>query len=163
MKPWSRRWRYRYARKQTREEGSALEKHIEVNKVDLEKQRCQILWSVQEKAKESYFFLPDEQRSAKQNALIILTNMQKWFYFCQPTNIAFHDLTIVKVAQKVLQSLLGLGLKYCPTPLCPTLSINNSMEQFDRELHIWSVFSGSKDLMPLANPKIYIKSKWKPK
>ena len=36
------------------------------------------------------------------------------------------------------------------------------MERFERDLHIRSVFAGSEDLLPLANPKIYIRSKWKP-
>ena len=62
--------------------------------------------------------------------------MEKWFYFCQPTNLAFHDLTIGKVAPKALQSLLGLGVDFCPTHLHPTPNINNSMERFERDLHI---------------------------
>ena len=36
------------------------------------------------------------------------------------------------------------------------------MKRFERDLHILSVFTGSEDLIPLANPKIYIRSKWKP-
>ena len=87
--------------------------------------------------------------------------MQKWFYFFQKNNLAFHDLTIGKVASKSLQLLLGLRVNFCLTPLCPTLNTDKSMEQFDRDFHIQSVFAGSKDLMPLANPKIYIRSKWK--
>ena len=78
---------------------------------------------VKGKVKESYGFLPDERRSAKQNALVILTTMEKWFYVCRPTNLAFHDLTIGKVVPRALQSLLGLGVNFCPTPLRPTLNI----------------------------------------
>ena len=88
--------------------------------------------------------------------------MEKWFYFYQPTNLAFHDLTIGKVAPKVLPSLLGLRVNLCPTPLCPMLNIDKSIKRFDRDLHIQSVFSGSEYLIPLSNPKIYIRSKWKP-
>ena len=102
---------------------------------------------------------PDKRRLAKQNALLILTAMEKWFYFCQPKNLAFHDITIDKVAPKALQSLLELGVNFCPTPLRPTLNIDKSMVGFDRDLHIRSVFSGREDLIPLANPKIYIRSK----
>ena len=43
------------------------------------------------------------------------------------------------------------------------LNIDKSMERFKRDLHIWSVFAGSENLMLLANPKIYIRSKWKPR
>ena len=82
--------------------------------------------------------------------------MQKWFYFCQPTNLAFHDLTIGKVSPNSLQSLLAVGVNLSPTPLHPMLNIGKSMERFDRDLYIQSVFAGSEDLMPLANPKIYI-------
>ena len=89
--------------------------------------------------------------------------MQNWFYFCLQTNLAFNDLTIGKVDPKSLQSLLGLGVNFCLTPLRPTLNINKSIERFGRDLHIWSVFAGSEDLMPLPNPKIYIMSKWKPR
>ena len=84
------------------EESSALEKRTEVDQADLENRRRQIARSVMEKVRESYGFLPDERRSEKQNALLILTAMGKWFYFCQPTNLAFHDLMIGKVATKVL-------------------------------------------------------------
>ena len=46
-----------------------------------------------------------------------------------------------------------------PTPLRPTLNINKSMDKFDRDLHIWIVFAGIKDLVPLANLKIKNKVK----
>ena len=47
-----------------------------------------------------------------ENALIILTTMEKWFYFFSPTNLAFHNLTIGKVAPRVLQSLLRLKVNF---------------------------------------------------
>ena len=52
--------------------------------------------------------------------------------------------------------MLGLGVNFCPTPLCPTLNIDKSMERFEIDLHICSNFSGSEELIPLANPKIYV-------
>ena len=58
--------------------------------------------------------------------------------------------------------LLGIGVNFCPTPLRPTLNIDKSMERFERDLHIRSVFAGSEELIPLANPKIYVRSKWTP-
>ena len=104
----------------------------------------------------------DERQTAKNNALIILTTTEKRFNFCRPTNLAFHNLTIGKVAPRALQLLLGLGVNFCPTPLRPTLNIDNIMDRFERDLHIHSVFSGSEDLIPLAKQKIYVRSKWKP-
>ena len=64
-----------------------------------------------------------------QNALLILTNMKYWFYFCQPTNLAFHDLMIGKVAPKALQLLMVLGVNFCPNPLHSELNIDKSMER----------------------------------
>ena len=98
----------------------------------------------------------------QKNVLLILTTTEKWFYFCQANNLDFHDLTIGKVVPKSLQSLLGLRVNFYPTPLRPTLNIDKIMERFERDLHICSVFSGSEDIIPLSNPKIYIRSTWKP-
>ena len=88
--------------------------------------------------------------------------MEKWFYFCRPTNLAFHHLTIGKVAPRALQSLLGLGVNFFSTPLRPTLNIDKSMQRLERDLHICSVFVVSEELIPLSNPKIYVQSKWTP-
>ena len=115
--PKIRQCRQRYARRPEREEISALQKRINVDQADLENRQRQIARSVKEKAKESYNFLPDERQSATQNALLILTAMEKWFYFCRPNNLAFHNLTIGKVAPKALQLLLLLGVNFYPTPL----------------------------------------------
>ena len=139
-----------------------LQECIEVDIADLKNRRRQIVRLVQEKVREIYRFLPDERRSAKKNALVILTTMEKWFYFCRPTNLAFHNLTIGKVAPRALQSLLGLGVNFCPTPIRPTLNIDKSMERFERDPHIQSVFASSEELIPLANLKIYVRSKWTP-
>ena len=57
--------------------------------------------------------------------------------------------------------MLGLGVKFCPNLLHPMININKIMERFDRDLHIQSVFTDIEVLMPLANLKIYIRSKWK--
>ena len=83
--------------------------------------------------------------------------MEKRFYFCRTTNLAFHYIAIGKVAPKALQSRLVLRVNFCPTPLRPMININKRMEHFERDLHIRSVFSGSEDLIPLANLEIYIR------
>ena len=59
--------------KKGKRKSSALQERIEVDIADLENRRRQIAQSVKEKVKESYGFLPDKRRSAKQNALVILT------------------------------------------------------------------------------------------
>ena len=83
-----------------RKKRSLLQKCIDVDQADLENRRRQIARLVQEKVSESYGLLPYDRQLAEQNALIILTTLEKWFYFCRPTNLAFHNLTIRKVAPK---------------------------------------------------------------
>ena len=68
-KPRSRKCQHRYTRKRTEEGSSALKKRIEVKKADLKNQRRQIARPVKERVEDSYSFLPDEQRSEKQNSL----------------------------------------------------------------------------------------------
>ena len=47
---------------------------------------------------------PFRMSNTRQNkSLLILTNMQKWFYFCGQDNLAICNLTIGKVAPKALQ------------------------------------------------------------
>ena len=140
---------------------SELQERIEVDTADLENRWCQIVQSFQEKVRESYGSLSEERQSANNNALVIVTTSEKWFYFCQPTNLTFHDLMIGKVAPRALQSVLGLGVNFCSTPLHPTLHIDKSMERFDTDHHIRSIFVSSEELIPLANLKIYVRSKWK--
>ena len=67
--PQSRRCRQWYARKREKNKSSALQERIKVVIADLENQRRHIARSVQEKARESYGFLPDERRSAKTSSL----------------------------------------------------------------------------------------------
>ena len=143
--------------KKGQRKSSALQKRIEVHVGYLENWRRQIARSVKKKVSESYGFLPDERQLAKKKALVVSGRMEKWFYFCQPTNLAFHNLTISKVTPRVLQSMLGVGVNFYPTFLLPKLNIDKSMERFERDLHIRSVFAGSEDLIPLANPKIYVR------
>ena len=53
-------------------------------------------------------------------------------------------------------------MNICPTPFCPTPNIDKSVQRFERYLHIQSVFASSEELIPLSNPKIYVRSKWTP-
>ena len=112
-KPQSRQFQQHYASQRTWEEGSALGKRIEVDKADLENRRRQMGdWSKIRRRKAIASFRMSGSRQKK--ALIILTNIQKWFYFCRTNNLAFHDLMIGKVAPQVLVSLLGPGVKISP-------------------------------------------------
>ena len=68
-----------------------------------------------------------------QNATLILGFMSLWFYFSRPITLVFHDLTTTSPPFSPLhvKSLLGLSLKYCPTPRYTTKrkhSTENNLE-----------------------------------
>ena len=61
-------------------------------------------------------FVGDPTIAKRHNASITLATMPTWYYFSRPSNMAFHDFTKRHKPQKNLRSLLGLGLKFIPTP-----------------------------------------------
>ena len=60
-------------------------------------------------------FAADPTLSTCQNASITLATTPTWNYFSHTSNLAFHDFT-KNINLKNLQSLLGIGLKFIPTP-----------------------------------------------
>jgi hypothetical protein len=95
--------------------------------------------------------------------------MPTWYYFSRPTHLAFHDFTLHKMPPKNLKSLLGLGLKFIPTPT----NTNNwskiktsGLERLKRSLRLRFYFANN----PTNNtedktdydPKTYVPSSWSP-
>lgn len=90
--------------------------------------------------------------------------MQPWYYFSRPHQMAFHDLTLTKLPPN-LKSLLGLSLKFCPTPRYTTSNINATLTRFERDLTVKSWLFGEPedpDREPY-DPSIYVRSNWTPK
>ena len=101
--------------------------------------------------------------------------MKSWFYFDRPTNMAFHDVTNKEInPPKNLRSLLGLGLKFIPTPKYTTSkttilgegegTINDKapLRKFKNDLHIKIHFAGESPDNENFNPRMYVPTKWKP-
>ena len=98
--------------------------------------------------------------------------MPAWFYFSRPTNLAFHNLTSTLTPPRYLKSLLGLGLKFIPTPRKTTawseLSKVDPMRphgfpRLHRDLHLRCHFAGnSMNDEEDYNPRMYLTSKWTP-
>ena len=71
--------------------------------------------------------------------------MPTWYYFSRPSNMAFHDFTKRHKPQKNLRSLLGLGLKFIPTPSltnCWSRLKQSSYERLFRSVHLRFHFAG---------------------
>jgi hypothetical protein len=98
--------------------------------------------------------------------------MTVFYYFNRPTNLAFHDLTSRLTPPKNLRSLLGLGLKFIPTPHLSTLSSTLHSEEgafprLSRSIDLRCFFVDSDHLDPSEpsenyNPRMYINSDWSP-
>lgn len=81
------------------------------------------------------------------NARRILANTPTNNYLPPVTNLAFHDLTTDGSLPPHVNSLLGLGLKYIPTPKLNITdpSLDSTLSRFDRDFGISVYFSGSPD------------------
>eukprot|EP00957_Ditylum_brightwellii_P181452 13821563-Ditylum_brightwellii.AAC.1 len=105
---------------------------------------------------------PQEQDTADatqpicKNALIQLATMLAWFYFSKPANPAFYNLCTRHKPSDNLCSLLGLGLKFCPTPRYTFHDSITTLLHFKRELYLKTYYAGSKTDPEEYNPKMYI-------
>lgn len=94
--------------------------------------------------------------------------MPTWYYFTRPSHLAFHDFTKTKKPPKNLRSLLGLGLKFIPTPRYTNkwsrLQLT-TMDRFRRSMYLRFYFATDNDDDPpddTYNPKMYVPSNWSP-
>ena len=68
-------------------------------------------------------------------------------YFPLVTNLAFHDLTTGNILPPMANTLLGLGLKFIPTPKSNTSpdEQTTTLEQFDGDFSLKIYFAGDTD------------------
>ena len=93
--------------------------------------------------------------------------MPTWYYFSRPSNMAFHDFTKRHKPQNNLRSLLGLGLKFIPTPSltnCWSRQKQSSYDRLFRSVHLQFHFGGKppSEGTTTYDPKIYVHSTWTP-
>jgi hypothetical protein len=84
--------------------------------------------------------------------------MPGWYYFCRPDNMACHNLCTIKTPPLNYRALLGLSLKFCPTPKYSSYNISVYCDRFRNDLYT-KAFMGLSD-KPI--PRLYQKSTWKP-
>ena len=119
---------------------------------------------------QQFGFVADGKKSLRHNAAIILAQLPTWYYFNRPSHSAYHDFTKTKTPQKNLRSLLGLGLKFIPTPSYTnkwSKIKERSYDRLERSLKLRFHFAGETEqdddeTNDDYNPKMYVKSKWTP-
>jgi hypothetical protein len=113
---------------------------------------------------DTFGFVADITKSRRHNAATYLSTMHPWDYFSRPSNMAFHDLSTVLKPPKNLISLLGLSLKFIPSPWMnvPWAAYeDHTFAHFDRELKA-KVFMADHEYDGTYNPDLYVKSRWTP-
>ena len=111
---------------------------------------------------EDYGFLPDLNLSTHLNARHVLGNTLSRCYFGKVLNRAFHDLTDGKSIPPAAHEILGLSMKFIPTPEYTT-STNHAVQSFDRlerDIGLKVHFAGDESELPKT--KLYLKSTWHP-
>ena len=81
----------------------------------------QVTTTIANRIKQQFGFIADPKKTLLHNASSALANTPTWYYFSRPSHLAFHDFTQQKQPAKNLCSLLGLGLKFIPTPQCTNI------------------------------------------
>ena len=76
----------------------------------------QVMTTIENKIKQQFGFIADPKKTLLHNTSSALANTPTWYYFSRPSHLSFHDFTQQKQPTKNLRSLLGLGLKFTPTP-----------------------------------------------
>ena len=92
--------------------------------------------------------------------------MPSWYYFVRPASPSFFDLRSNKnePISYYIKSLLGLSLKFCPTPRYTTnnSTINHTLSRHQRDLWLKNYFSNDPLLDDDYNPRLHAKSTWMP-
>ena len=107
-------------------------------------------------------FLLNLALSAHKNAREVIGNTSPGCYFLKAMNTTFHDLTGGKSLPVATRSLLGLGLKFIPTPSwAPSaMDVMPSIDRIKRDIGLKTFFAGrdqEKDI-----PELRAKSTWRP-
>ena len=124
----SRRKQQWYKVKKQKQTSIALAKQIESETTQCSWQEKTTTESTTKKLMLQFGFVADPTISTHHNASNTLATTPTWYYFSRPSNLTFHDFTKKHKPPKNLLSLLGLGLKFIPTP-----SLTNSWS--DSENH----------------------------
>ena len=92
--------------------------------------------------------------------------MPAWAYFCRPTNLAFHDLTLHTPPPRNLRSLLGLSLKFIPNPRfnVPWGDYESkTFERLTRNFKVKAFMAANLDVVDEEfNPRLYQPTDWTP-
>ena len=112
----SRRYQQRYYKRQSRKIKMEQSLTIATEEKAFRHRSDQLSTAITKQNKKQFGFIADPNITLLHNCSSTLANTPTWYYFSRPSHLAFHDFTQQKQPAKKLRSLLGLGLKFIPTP-----------------------------------------------
>ncbi len=126
-----------------------------------ENRRSQLMRAAEWRVKSCIGFLPNLALSIHKNARQVLGDMSPGCYLLKAANTAFHDLTKRKSLPPATSSLLGLGLKFIPTPhhSSSRSKVEPSHVQIERDIGLKTFFAGQDD--GSTPSKLRAKSNWR--
>ena len=167
---WTKRKSRRYQqRRNKRQFGKAKKEQVltiatEENAFQLPSE--QVMTTIENKIEQQFGFIADPKKTLLHNASSPLANTPTLYYFSRPSHLAFHNLTQQKQPAKNLRSLLGLGLKFIPTPQRTHIWKHlekTTMPKFQCAIHLRFHFAGTTNSSDEPyDPKMYIRSNWTP-
>ena len=166
-RPKSRRVRRRFRLRLLNQERRQKAAQARKEEVAIKNQEEQAIQAIENEIRLSFGFVADINKSDRHNAAIRLATMPTWWYFHRPVHMAFHDITTTIKPPANLRSLLGLGLKFVPTPRFTNSDLTETLSRFERNLLVkaWLADQEPADEDPDRepyDPKIYIPSGWTP-
>jgi len=110
-----------------------------------------------------YGFVPDNNLSVHLNARRALGSLHPSTYFPTVTKLAFHDLTPQNTLPKDAHLLLGLGLKFIPTPTLNITEdgIDRTLSRLERDIGLRVFFSDDQEETDYDPAELRRKSKWR--
>jgi hypothetical protein len=108
---------------------------------------------------QKYGFVADHTKSTLHNASIMLASMPTWYYFTKPTNSACHNLCTETQPPYNYRALLGLSLKFIPTPrYTNSRSLIEWTDRFRQDLFTKIFMAHTTSQIP----RLFIRSDWVP-
>jgi len=107
-------------------------------------------------------FIPDITLSPRCNAIRILLNLPSIFLTKRLKNSSFHNLCTTKVnLPPSINSLLGLGLNFCPAPKSTTRLNQIDLNRFENDFRCRIHFTNGPELDTID--QLYVpNTEWKP-
>jgi hypothetical protein len=106
-----------------------------------------------------YGFVADPNKSKLHNAATMLACMPVWYYFTKPTNSACHNLCTEVQPPCNFRALLGLSLKFIPTPRYTNSSnLIQWTDRFRQDMFTKIFMAHTTN----AIPRLFVRSDWSP-